>query len=176
MFGKVIPEPRLSAWIGDPTATYSYSGRTHQPENWSPSLATLRVRLEKLVDCPLNSVLANFYRTEKDSMGWHADDERELGDSPTIVSISLGESRRFWLKHATADTQRLELGHGSLLVMRGSTQHHWKHCVPKETSHREPRINLTFRHVREDARRSRDQIAQRNPSNPSRIQQHNQFQ
>ena len=82
----------------------------------------------------LNSVLANLYRGEQDSMGWHADNERELGNDPTIASVSLAATRRFWLKHANAKTVRLELGHGSLLVMQGSTQQHWKHCVPKETS------------------------------------------
>ena len=145
LFGKVVAEPRLSAWIGDSGAVYSYSGRSHQPEPWPAILATLRVRLQELVGQPLNSVLANLYRDEQDSMGWHADNEAELGDAPTIVSLSLGETRRFWLKHPSADTVRLTLGNGSLLVMRGSTQHHWKHCVPKESSHRAPRINLTFR-------------------------------
>lgn len=152
MFGKVVAEPRLSAWIGDPGAKYTYSGRAHAPTPWLPALEVLRTRLEKQLGQTLNSVLANLYRNERDSMGWHADDERELGTNPTIVSVSLGQTRRFWLKHAAAETIRLELGHGSLLVMRGSTQHHWKHSVPKETSHREPRINLTFRHILEVAR------------------------
>tara|TARA_R110002096_G_scaffold77896_12_gene183605 strand:+ start:124744 stop:125343 length:600 start_codon:yes stop_codon:yes gene_type:complete len=147
MFGKTIPEPRMSAWIGDPDAAYSYSGRAHEPADWSPPLARLRTQLQELLNHPLNSVLANLYRGEQDSMGWHADNERELGNDPTIASVSLGATRRFWLKHANAKTVRLELGHGSLLVMQGSTQHHWKHCVPKETSHREPRINLTFRRI-----------------------------
>ena len=149
MFGKLIPEPRLSAWFGDPGAIYAYSGRRHAPEKWPPSLAALRERLQADLDQPLNSVLANLYRDGRDSMGWHADNERELGKDPSIASVSLGATRRFWLKHAEAETVRLELGHGSLLVMQGSTQHHWKHCVPKETTHRGPRINLTFRHIRE---------------------------
>src|SRR5690606_7487302 len=114
-------------------ATYGYSGRLHQPLEWPPCLASLRAQLEEDLGQPLNSVLANLYRNESDSMGWHADSERELGQSPTIVSLSLGETRRFWLKHKTAPTVRLALGHGSLLVMRGSTQHFWKHSVPKET-------------------------------------------
>lgn len=147
MFGKVIPEPRLSAWIGDPAAAYAYSGRVHEPLDWPPSLAALQERLRTFLDQPLNSVLANLYRTESDSMGWHADNERELGPCPTIASVSLGATRRFWLKHKTAETVRLELAHGSLLVMQGSTQHHWKHCVPKETASTGPRINLTFRYV-----------------------------
>ena len=147
MFGKMIAEPRLSAWIGDPDATYKYSGREHKPVEWPASLEGLRKRLENELGQGFNSVLANLYRGERDSMGWHADNERELGKCPTIASVSLGAQRRFWLKHDSAESVRLTLDHGSLLVMRGTTQHHWKHCVPKETRPTEPRINLTFRRI-----------------------------
>ena len=147
MFGRDILEPRLSVWIGDSAATYRYSGRTHEPVEWPERLDALRKHLEREVGQPFNSVLANLYRDESDSMGWHADSERELGDNPIIASVSLGETRRFWLKHKDAEPVRLALRHGSLLLMTGTTQHHWKHSVPKETSSRDPRINLTFRNI-----------------------------
>lgn len=147
MFGKRVPEPRISAWVGDPGTVYRYSGRTNEPAPWPAGLRSLRRRLEEFVDARFNSALLNLYRDEKDSMGWHADDERELGVNPLIASLSLGQSRRFWLKHPRAPTVRLTLEHGSLLVMSGTTQHHWKHSVPKERQPRRPRINVTFRYV-----------------------------
>lgn len=149
LFGKAVAEPRLAFWMGDADAIYTYSGRINLPEPWAPALASIRARLGDELAIDFNSVLANLYRDERDSMGWHSDDERALGRNPTIASLSLGASRRFWLKHATAPTLRLHLEHGSLLVMRGSTQHHWKHCVPKETKPRASRINLTFRRIGE---------------------------
>jgi alkylated DNA repair dioxygenase AlkB len=97
-----------------------------------------------------NSVLLNYYRDHRDSMGFHSDDERELGPRPTIASLSLGEERTFILK-SKADKSlrpvRLKLNSGSLLVMKGDTQTNWKHAIHKETRPCGPRINLTFRYI-----------------------------
>lgn len=146
--GKLIPVPRLTAWVGDPEAVYTYSGVRNEPSPWTPRLADLRERASAAASAPLNSVLLNYYRNGRDSMGWHADDERELGRNPVIASLSLGAPRRFLLRHEKkrGKSVSLVLGHGSLLVMAGATQHHYRHAVPKEDDSGE-RINLTFRRV-----------------------------
>ena len=148
LFGRQIPQPRLSAWYGDATAVYTYSGLTNTPVPWTPLLAELRGAVEEAAGARFNAVLLNHYRDGKDSMGMHADDEPELGPDPLIASLSLGASRRFVLRHRRRAAARLdlELGHGSLLVMGGSTQRHYRHGVPKQVG-RGARVNLTFRRI-----------------------------
>jgi len=151
IFGRDVPTPRRSAWFGDPGARYTYSGLTLDPRPWPPALAPLRDRVEAAIGARFNAVLANLYRDGTDSMGWHADDEPELGRDPVIASVSVGAVRRFTMRHATRrDLEHLvlELEHGSLLVMAGSTQHHWRHALPKTRRPVGPRVNLTFRSVR----------------------------
>lgn len=146
LFGKRVLQPRLQAWYGD--QSYTYSGLTMAPKPWTPSLRTLRQQCERAAHSSFNSVLANLYRDGQDSMGWHQDNEPELGHQPVIASLSFGETRRFVLKHLHSKEKfELPLGHGSLLVMAGPTQHYWQHSVPKTAKPREPRINLTFRHI-----------------------------
>lgn len=151
MFGRALPEPRLTAWYGDPGAHYTYSGLSLAPLAWTPELADLRARVASRTGVDFDSVLANLYRDGRDSMGLHADDEPELGPSPVIASLSFGTGRRFELvsraKDGPREKLRVELGHGCLLVMAGTTQHHYKHGVPKQPSVTGPRINLTFRRV-----------------------------
>jgi alkylated DNA repair dioxygenase AlkB len=146
--GRLIPVPRLTAWYGDPGATYTYSGLRNEPLPWTPALAALRARVSETAGVLLDSALLNRYRDGNDSMGWHADDERELGQDPVIASLSLGAPRRFVLRHAKKRGRALTLllGDGDLLVMGGTTQHHYRHAVPKEAEAGE-RINLTFRRV-----------------------------
>lgn len=150
LFGRTFRSPRLAAWYGDPGAVYQYSGLVNEPSPWLLSLVVLRRRIEQQFREPFNSVLLNCYRNGADSMGWHRDREPELGENPTIASISLGGSRRFVLQHSRqVDMTRLELcpEHGSLFLMRGSTQHLWRHCVPKTRKVVAPRVNLTFRRI-----------------------------
>lgn len=150
IFGRWVKQPRLSAWYGDPQAVYRYSGRRFMPLPWTPMLATLRQRAESLTGARFNSVLANLYRDGDDAMGWHADDEPELGAQPVIASLSLGATRSFRLRHRQREdlgVQRLPLTDGSLLCMTGPTQQHWQHAIPRERRVRTPRINLTFRYV-----------------------------
>ena len=146
--GRSIPVPRLTAWYGDPGATYVYSGLRNEPLPWTPLLAALRDAVSAAAGAPLNAVLLNHYRDGRDSMGWHADDERELGRDPVVASLSLGAPRRFVLRHARKKGRAMTfvLGDGALLVMAGATQHHYRHAVPKEAEAGE-RINLTFRRV-----------------------------
>jgi alkylated DNA repair dioxygenase AlkB len=153
MFGRDIAEPRLSAWIGDPDAVYVYSGVSHRPAPWTATTAELRDRLRDRLGVAFNSVLANLYRDGRDSMGWHADDEPELGPEPTIASVSLGATRRFVFRHRRDNRRKLEipLPSGSLLVMAGTTQRDWKHAVPKQRAPVGPRINLTYRLIRGQA-------------------------
>ncbi|ELB2922688.1 alpha-ketoglutarate-dependent dioxygenase AlkB family protein [Vibrio alginolyticus] len=146
MFGKSVLQPRLQAWHGD--AAYTYSGLTMQPHPWTPELTQLKVRCESVADVTFNSVLANLYRHGQDSMGWHQDNEPELGRNPVIASLNLGETRRFLLRNLHCKTEiEYELSHGSLLIMAGELQHHWKHCVPKTAKTKDERINLTFRQI-----------------------------
>jgi alkylated DNA repair dioxygenase AlkB len=151
LFGKRIPQPRLTAWHGDPAAHYRYSGLPLTPVPWTDVLLQIRRRVEDVSQARYNSVLLNLYRDGKDSMGWHSDDEPELGAEPTIASLSFGESRLFQLKSKNrkgAKTISLELNTGSLLVMRGTTQDRFLHAVPKNQHIQAPRINLTFRMIK----------------------------
>ena len=149
MFGRSVASPRLSCWIGDPDAAYVYSGTRFEPHPWTHDLAALRDRIAAASGARFNSVLANLYRDGRDGMGFHADDEPELGPAPVIASLSLGATRRFVLRHRQRRDERcvLELGDGALLVMRGRTQRHWNHALPKTARAVGERINLTFRLV-----------------------------
>ena len=148
--GRHLAVPRLLAWYGDPEARYRYSGLEHQPLPWTPLLAEIRTRVQEACGRPFNAVLLNYYRDGNDSMGWHSDDEPELGRDPLIASLNLGGTRRFDLrrKGTTRIGHSLELSDGSLLVMGGQTQHHWQHQVAKTRKPVAPRINLTFRLIR----------------------------
>ena len=148
IFGKEVNLPRLTAWYGDPGKSYTYSGITMNPDLWSLNLLAIKERIEETVQVNFNSVLANLYRNGQDYVSWHSDDEKELGKNPTIASISFGATRRFLLRHKSnknLETVDLSLGHGSLLIMKGSIQHYWKHQVPKTAKVKTERINLTFR-------------------------------
>ena len=148
IFGARRLVPRLVAWHGDADARYTYSGTAHEPRAWTAELSELRDVAEALAGHRFNSVLLNLYRDGRDGMGWHADDEPELGPEPAIASFSLGATRRFRLRHRRSRTVlELELGHGSLLTMAGPTQHHYVHAVPKTARSVGERINLTFRRV-----------------------------
>lgn len=150
MWGKTMLQPRLVAWYGDEGASYVYSGTRHDPLPWTPLLLDLRERVEAATATRFNSVLANLYRNERDSVAMHSDDERELGREPVIASLSLGETRTLVFRHRTDKALRswkLPLESGSMLLMKGSTQRCWQHGVPKESRPCGPRVNLTFRRV-----------------------------
>ncbi len=145
LFGRKVLTPRLSSWHGD--VPYTYSGLTMTPQAWTPPLLEIKTRAENHARAKFNSVLLNLYRDGRDSMGWHSDDEQELGLNPVIASISLGEPRRFRLRHKKNRDRSVsvDLPDGSLLLMSGPTQHYWQHAVPKTRRKIGPRINLTFR-------------------------------
>ncbi len=149
IFGREHDSPRLSCWIGDPGASYVYSRVRFEPRPWPPALAALRPRIDEASGVAMNSVLANLYRSGQDAMGWHSDDEPELGAQPVIASLSLGGTRRFRFRHRRdhAKTFALELPHGSLLLMAGDTQAHWQHALPRTARPVAPRLNLTFRRI-----------------------------
>ena len=150
VFGKTHMQPRLVAWYGDDGAHYTYSGIKHRPLSWTRTLAALRHRVAEITGARYNSVLLNLYRNERDSMGLHADDEPELGPHPVIASLSLGEQRTIYFQHRQrreVKNLNLPLPSGSLLVMRGTTQQHWKHGIRKLSRPCGPRINLTFRWI-----------------------------
>lgn len=149
MFGSWVDSPRLSCWIGDPQARYRYSGAEFVPHPWPPSLQGMRERLQDDGFGRFNSVLLNRYRGGGDYMGWHSDDEPELGPAPVIASLSLGAARRFLLRRRddTAEKTEYLLGHGDLLVMAGHTQRYYQHALPKMARVQGERINLTFRWI-----------------------------
>lgn len=149
LYGREHPVPRLQSWHGDPQARYRYSGMLLTPAPWHPLLTELREQLRRLCGCDFNSVLANLYRDGRDCMGWHADDEPELGDAPRVASVSLGATRDFALrrKGETRMALKLPLQHNELLLMEPGLQIGWQHSLPRRMAVREPRLNLTFRRV-----------------------------
>ena len=150
IFGKTHPQPRLTSLHAHTLDSYSYSGIVMTPHPMTETLKLIENRIYQFSDASFTTVLLNLYRDGKDSNGWHADDESELGKNPVIASVSLGAPRFFHLRHNHDPKQRykLLLEHGSLLLMGGATQHFWKHQVAKTAKKVDPRINLTFRKVR----------------------------
>ena len=150
LYGEVHDVPRLTAWYGDPNKSYIYSGIKLNTNPWNAVLLKIREKIEKISKIKFNSVLLNLYRSGSDSVSWHSDDEPELGRNPVIGSLSLGETRQFQMKHKfNRDLkQKILLQHGSFLLMRGKTQHHWLHQIPKRKNLKGERINLTFRLIK----------------------------
>ena len=143
-------QPRLTAWYGDPGSCYRYSGIHLEPLPWTDTLQAIRRAVETAAHASFNSALLNYYRNNRDSMGFHSDDEPELGKEPVIASLSLGETRTFTLKHRRrkdVEPVRLPLESGGLLVMKGATQRNWKHGIAKQARPCGPRVNLTFRRI-----------------------------
>ncbi len=146
LWGKPFLQPRLTAWHGE--AAYTYSGLTMAPQPFTPLLQTIRASCEAMSGCRFNSVLLNYYRNERDSMGMHSDDEPELGPAPAIASVSFGATRTFILRHKRSGrTVKLDLTDGSMLLMAGATQANWSHGINKRSRPAGPRLNLTFRAI-----------------------------
>jgi alkylated DNA repair dioxygenase AlkB len=149
MFGNLIPVPRLESWVADEGLDYTYSGIHHEPDPWIDELVELRDLSSSHAETRFNSVLCNLYRDGSDGVDWHADDEPEFGPMPVIASWSLGATRRFDLRRVDDHSNKveLELHHGDLVIMSGTTQELWRHRVPKTKKPVGERINLTFRLV-----------------------------
>lgn len=147
VFNKIHPQPRLTALYGNEGKPYSYSNIVMHPHKWNSVIMYIKNEVETICHENFTTVLLNLYRDGKDSNGWHADNEKELGKNPVIASVSLGAERQFHLQHNTIKEAniKLSLEHGSLLLMKGETQHFWKHQIPKTAKMVGPRINLTFR-------------------------------
>lgn len=145
--GQIIPQPRLSSWHGEVIHTYSTLAHVLVPRPWNGIVALLRERVEAICAARFNSMLANLYRDGHDAIGWHADDEPELGPTPVIASLSFGAERGFSIRRKDDHTQvkRIMLEHGSLLIMAGAMQRHWQHAVMRTAKPIGERINLTFR-------------------------------
>ncbi|MDQ7918554.1 alpha-ketoglutarate-dependent dioxygenase AlkB [Mesonia sp. MT50] len=150
LFGKTYAQPRLTALFAENKKTYSYSGIKMEPKLFPEELLILRDQLKRATGIHFTTCLLNLYRDGQDSNGWHADNEKELGENPQIASISLGAPRFFKLKHNSLkeEKHKLLLENGSLLLMKGTTQHYWKHEIPKTKKHVGERINLTFRIIK----------------------------
>lgn len=149
IFGREVMQPRLVAWYGDEGIAYTYSGKTLTALPWTADLRKIKERAEAMTGETFNSVLCNFYRNGQDSMGWHSDDEKELGEEPAIASVSFGTQRKFVLKEKNgSDKTELILDNGSLLFMYGRCQQHYKHALPKSMRVSQGRINLTFRRIK----------------------------
>ena len=149
LYGKEIMFPRLTAWYGDSDKPYSFSGIKLDPNPWSQELLDVKSDIEPLSEVEFNSVLLNKYRDGNDSISWHTDAEKELGQNPIIASVNFGAERKFQLRHISS-RERIDivLKHGSLLIMKGELQHFWQHQVPKTKKVLTERINLTFRVIK----------------------------
>ena len=143
MYGKDVSVPRMEVWVAD--HAYTYSHRTYQPVSWTPTLLTVKAKVEAAAGGKFNSVLVNRYENEKDSVGWHADNEPEMSHEHPIASLSLGATRCFEMRKGSGPVQTIELEHGSLLVMGPEMQREWRHRVPKTKNACGLRVNLTFR-------------------------------
>ena len=149
IYGKTVKFPRLTAWYGDNDKPYTFSGITLTPENWTKELVAIKELVEERCQTVFNSVLLNLYRDGSDSISWHTDAEKELGEHPVIVSVSFGATRKFQLRHKeTKERIDIELQHGSVLIMQGALQHYWQHQIPKTKKQVGKRINLTFRYIK----------------------------
>ncbi|MFL2582400.1 MAG: alpha-ketoglutarate-dependent dioxygenase AlkB family protein [Flavobacteriales bacterium] len=148
VFGKHYVMNRLTGWVGDHSFTYGYSQIKRKAEPWGLNLIKLKLLVEKASGYKYNSCLLNYYPSGEDGMGWHADNEKELGKNPVIASLSMGAERKFSFKHITTKEKiELNLKNGSLLIMAGEIQHFWKHTLPKTKKIKTPRMNLTFRNI-----------------------------
>ncbi len=150
MFGKLVQQPRLIAWHGDAGSDYAYAGLRLAPQPWTDLLLAIKQPVEACTGARFNSLLLNLYRDHSDSMGLHSDDEKELGRDPVIASVSFGATRIFRMKHRfkpEIPVQKIPLACGSVLLMKGKTQHFWKHGINKQSAPCGPRINLTFRMI-----------------------------
>lgn len=151
LYGQIHNVPRLQALYGDTNKSYSYSGIILTPKPWNDDLLFIKDKVEKEIGVVFSTCLLNFYRHGQDSNGWHQDNEKALGENPIIASVSFGETRPFQLRHIrdkSLETKKILLSHGSLLLMKGTTQHFWKHQIPKTSRPINPRINLTFRTIK----------------------------
>lgn len=150
VFGKTYPQPRLTSLFGNEGKQYSYSNIVMQPHSWNPLIMFIKSEVEEVCNENFTTVLLNLYRDGNDSNGWHADNEKELGRNPVIASVSFGAERVFHLQHNSLPESKLKitLENGSLLLMKGETQHFWKHQIPKTAKSVGPRINLTFRIIK----------------------------
>ena len=148
IFGKTNQIPRLQSWYADNGIEYTYSGKKLKRHNWNETLIEIKGEIEKITSFKFNSVLANLYRDENDSMGLHSDNEKELGINPVIASLSLGESRDLYFKHKNIKKSlNIPQKNGQLIVMHGETQKYWKHEIKKTKKLKKPRIDLTFRNI-----------------------------
>lgn len=149
MYGKKVYAPRFSAWYGDEGKSYGYSGLKLQANPWNEGLLSIKNEIEKIYPAKYNSVLLNWYRKGSDYMGWHTDDEPELGRNPIIASVNFGAERRFLFRKKNQPREKIEiiLQNGSLLIMSGEIQHYWQHALPKSAKVAGHRINLTFRNI-----------------------------
>jgi len=151
IYDKTVQTPRLTAWYGDANKSYHLGGNEFMVNQWSPELLNLKKKIEKATGYHFNTVLLNLYRDGNDSVAWHRDKESELGDRPVIASVSLGQVRNFDFRKLDDRKNKysLPLRHGSLLIMKGDLQVHWEHRIAKSDKAMDPRINLTFRMIRE---------------------------
>ena len=153
LFGKTHVTTRQIVWMGDSNISYQYSGHARQAIEWSNTVFHMKHHIEEQlakigIQTSFNSCLLNYYPSGEDGMGYHADDEKELGPQPIIAALSLGATRKFVFKHKkTQDKVELFLESGQLIVMHGETQTFWKHTITKTKTVNEGRISLTFRQM-----------------------------
>lgn len=149
LFGREVDAPRLSCFYAEKGVNYNYSGMLVEGKGIPKYLENILNLVNTTCAHSFNSILINYYKNGADYMGWHADNEPELGENPKIASLNIGTSRRFQFKHRKLKNEKLEvlLNPSDLLVMQGETQHFWLHQLPKSLKVKTERINLTFRQI-----------------------------
>ena len=148
ILGRQITTKRKVAWYGDQGYEYTYSNVNRYALPWTVELLELRQRVQQLTGERFNSCLLNLYHTGEEGMAWHSDDETDLKKNGAIASLSFGAERKFAFKHKQSKEKvELYLEHGSLLVMKDTTQSHWLHRLPPTKKVLTARINLTFRTI-----------------------------
>lgn len=150
IFGKKIITKRKVAWYGDKPFEYTYSNTTKHALPWTKELLELKVLIEEETGETFNSCLLNLYHSGEEGMAWHSDGEADLKKNGAIGSMSFGAERKFAFKHKQSKEKvEMVLEHGSLLVMKDTTQTYWLHRLPPTKRVKAPRVNLTFRTIEE---------------------------
>lgn len=150
VWNKIHKQPRLTAMYGNAGAHYAYSGIDMPATPWTNALKLIKDKVEGATGAIYNIALLNLYRDGNDKVGWHRDNEKGMGKTPTIASVSFGATRNFQVKVYNTVSQNkmtFPLSHGSLVLMKGEMQNVWSHQVPKTSKKVEARINITFRYM-----------------------------
>ena len=149
IFGRKVPQPRRTLFYALAGVNYTYSGLHLAAVSPPDPIFDMMMAAGKASGTTFNSVLLNRYNDGQDSIGWHSDDEPELGPNPIVTSLSLGQGRDFCTrpKHGAGAKEKHTLGHGDLCIMEAGYQRRFQHSIPKRAKSVGVRVSLTFRTI-----------------------------